>query len=173
MRLLTFLIIIPIVSVLVFSGCSLKKPDNTVVINDSEVTTIANNDCADLLNGVIEPFQDMQVFTDDSYTEVTITSREAWNVNELPDQVVELEGQGYVCYPLPLEFGEEDTSVAMEVMPAVTKVEWTCELYWSDYKYLEQSNVSEITALEGGGYSCSSQACFGESGDEEVVLCTK
>ncbi|MFC1721568.1 hypothetical protein ACFL0Z_01495 [Patescibacteria group bacterium] len=130
-------------------------------------------DCQNLLNGIIEPFKDLQVFTDASYTEVTTTSREDWDVQKLPEQVVNLEGQGYVCFPLPLEYSAEDSPVAMEVVQEVTEVEWICELYWDDYKYLELENTAEMADLASKGYSCVRETCFADSADGELILCTK
>jgi uncharacterized membrane protein YukC len=74
-------------------------------------------------DGSVATLQDVYVFEDTSYTEVTITSREHWDQERLPQQVIDLENEGYVCYPLPLEFDFDDSGA----VPAVTVVEWTCE----------------------------------------------
>ena len=122
--------------------------------------------CEDYLSGLYEPLADRQLFYDDKYTEVTMTSREYWDRSLLPKEVRELEEMGYMCYPMPLEFdgGEPEGDVLPE--PSVTMVEWSCELEYNEWEY-------SSTKLDGG-FTCEKQECWTDENDEDYVwLCTK
>jgi len=139
---------------------------------DGEVAIICDN----LINGVITPFKDFQTFTDTNYTEVTLTSRDSWDKNRLPRKVTQLEGQGYTCYPMPLEFDFDTPDPGVHSEPAVTKVEWTCELEYNDWKYLETSDTAGKQAAEQAGFTCEKEECFTAGpmiNDANVWLCTK
>ena len=141
---------------------------------DGEDIRIGMYDCQNLLNGAIEPLKDLQTFIDDKYTEVTITSREAWNKNKLPEQVLNLEKQNYKCYPMPLEFDYSDQEGDELIQPEVTTVEWQCELNYQKWQYLAIENTSQKTNLEKQGYKCEKEQCLGEGPeDNEVWLCAK
>lgn len=159
---------------LLFSGCKNDNSGNEInsLDDDGEAVVMATEACENLLNGAIEPCKDLQIFTDENYTEVTTTSRDYWDEELLPDRVKELEREEYNCFPLPLEFSNQDDQKGMEIISEVTKVEWTCELYWDDYRYLEPG-VAEIDELENQGYTCTTQSCFVDDEDGEVVLCAK
>ena len=160
-----------VIGVLALAGCQSSNTNQTIEVEGSrETVETAQETCRDLLNGVVEPFKDLQVFTDENYTEVTITSREAWDRERLPKQVGDWEDKGYTCFPLPLEFAATDTND--QGVQAVTKVEWSCELYWDDYEYLE-SGSARVAELEKAGYNCSAQSCLNDDGTGEVILCTK
>ena len=141
---------------------------------DASLDSINMNECISLLNGALIPFKDFQTFRDTKYTEVTITSREAWDKDRLPQQVIDFENEGYICYPMPSEFdyGEPDGVIVAE--PAVKEVEWTCELEYDDWKYLEGNDNAGKRAAEEAGFTCKKENCFtdGAAIDEASVwLC--
>ncbi len=141
--------------------------------NTGSDISFSGKDCTNLLNGTVEPFKDLQTFTDEKYTEVTITSRENWDKKRLPAQVIGFENKNYKCYPMPLEFsgGEAEGSVMPE--PSVTKVEWTCESKYDDWKYLK-SESSELPEYKKQGFDCEKQECFSKDSQSEFVwLCRK
>ena len=112
--------------------------------------------CDTLTNGVFLPVKDRQTFIDKTYTEVTITSREYWDKNKLPNQVLDLETIGYFCIPMPSEFGESNP-------PAVISVEWNCELEYEDYEYLSSDKERKQ------GFTCEKQTCLNKTGEEDFV----
>ncbi|MCD4761092.1 hypothetical protein K8R42_04300 [bacterium] len=141
---------------------------------DGEVAIIGTEECDNLVNGVIIPFKDFQQFTDTNYTEVTITSRNAWDKQKLPSKVIQLENQGYTCYPMPLEFDDSASDGGVYAEPAVTKVEWQCELEYDVYQYLSNDQASQKKILENQGYTCGKEECLTDSADSDFVwLCTK
>ncbi|MCF7845640.1 MAG: hypothetical protein K9L85_00195 [Candidatus Peribacteraceae bacterium] len=136
----------------------------------SEVATSSMENCEILLDGSSEPLRDFVSLTDTDYPEVTVTSRNAWDRSRLPAEITRLEDDAYSCLPLPVEFAEADDSSAE---PAVTKVEWQCELRYQNWKYLPEDSV-ELTSYEGEGFKCTRQACTTASGkNQSVWLCTK
>ena len=137
---------------------------------DGEDIKIGMHDCQNLLNNAIEPLKDLQEFIDDKYTEITIISREYWDKNKLPEQVLNLEKQGYKCYPLPVAFEGGNKLI----QPEVTAVEWQCELNYQKWQYLAIDNFSQKTNLEKQGYKCEKEQCLGEGPeDNEVWFCAK
>ena len=140
------------------------------------ISVVNTNECSTLLSGVITPFKDFQTFRDTKYTEVTITSREFWDKNKLPKQVIDLENKDYTCYPMPAEFegGELEGGVMAE--PVVTEVEWSCELEYNDWQYLEGNDTSGKQVAEKAGFTCEKQNCFTDGhmiNEAIVLLCTK
>ncbi len=152
-----------------------KKTFNSMVVSmkiyadlDGIVLHTGVSDCLNLLGGAIEPLKDLQTFIDDEYTEVSITSREYWDKDRLPEMVLELEEKTYDCYPAPLEF---DYSFRE---PAVTRVEWYCELKYEKWQYLSEENIAEKNDLEEQGYSCKIEECFGEDAEiNKIWFCSK
>ncbi len=134
--------------------------------NPKEVAT-----CGDLMAGVVTPLKDRQIFFDSNYNEVTITSRESWDQARLPKKVLNGEKSGYVCYPMPSEFDYADQIGDELAQPAVTKVEWSCELSYKEWHYVEESAVA---GMKGKGLICEKQNCLPDGGGEDFVwLCTK
>lgn len=141
---------------------------------DSETTKIGTEDCANLLNGTITPFKDLQSIVDSNYTEVTIISREFWNRKRLPKKVIDLEDAGYRCYPMPLEFDSNTPDDSVYSEPAVKTVEWQCELEFNDWKYFNKNDSSEIQTAEKSGYNCTEEKCFTNNTKQSSVwLCAK
>lgn len=130
--------------------------------------------CDNLLSGVLVPFEDQQTFTDENYTEVTLTSREYWDKNKLPKKVLSLEGEGYICYPMPLEFEDIDQSAGIRVEPVVKKVQWDCELKYRYHEYVSSDDPTRKQELEKQGFSCEVEDCLDEDKNPVFVwLCTK
>jgi|TARA_Y100000031_G_scaffold57116_1_gene64776 hypothetical protein len=128
--------------------------------------------CKNLLNNVIVPLRDYQAIYDTDYTEVTITSREAWDKKRLPTQVVELQNEGYTCDPVPEEFDYSHQEGDMLAQPAVTKVQWNCELPYQDYRYIPAGENERKQAYEEKGYMCEREPCLNEKERESFVwLC--
>ena len=133
-----------------------------------------NISCINLLEGTTTPLRDKLFFIDKSYTEVTITSREAWDINRLPKRVKDLENIGYICYPMPYEFEETEQETSIQAEPAVKSVEWDCELEYNDYKYLSKETINQKNNLELKGYSCEKKLCKDSKDQDSFVwLCTK
>ena len=142
----------------------------------TEQVSFGSFSCSNLLAGASTPFKDLQTFFDEEYTEVTITSREFWDRNKLPKQVLDLENKKYTCYPMPAEFEDNEPEGGVMAEPAVTEVEWTCELEYNDWKYLEGNDTTGKQATEKAGFTCEKQNCFtdGPMINEAIVwLCTK
>ena len=130
--------------------------------------------CANMTNGVTTPLKDKETFLDENYTEVTITSRDAWDIKRLPAQVTSLEKNGYSCFPMPFEIEEEDLSVGMNIQPAVISVQWDCELEYDDYSFVDAGASLAKKQLEGQGYVCEKQECIDDSEKESFVwLCSQ
>jgi len=132
--------------------------------------------CTNFTSGVTIPLKDRQVFLDEDYTEVTITSREAWDKSQLPAQVLELEKKNYVCSPMPFEIEREDRDLVVNAQPAVTKVEWSCELEYKDfnYKYISSQNLDHKNILEDQNFGCEKRTCLDRNDEEDFVwFCTK
>lgn len=151
-------------------GNSFNQIAASFKLEENEDSRTSTQECLDLINGVIEPLADLQTFTDDKYTEVTITSRDAWDPRKLPEKVTQFQSQNYTCYPMPLEF--ENGTGGAEL--AVTKVQWTCELKYDTWQYLESGNTSQKTTYENRGYTCIKEDCFLEFSQWGFVwLCYK
>ena len=144
------------------------KMDKTLYAEENKIL------CSNYLNGVLTPLK-MEQFTDNKYTEVTMTSRNHWDKSRLPKDVLKFENLGYTCTPMPLEFegGEEENGVVSE--PIVTKVQWNCELEYKNYKYLSDDKNIEKDNLEKQGYTCKKEFCLdGATNIENYVwLCAK
>ena len=133
-------------------------------------------ECIYLLADVFPPLNDIKIFFDDQYTEVTITSREAWDQARLPKDVVNLEAKNYTCYPIPIEFDGGEAEGDVLPQPSVTMVEWSCELEYNEWEYVENKNVSK---WEANGFVCNKEDCLNDIVDQYVSvedfvwLCTK
>jgi hypothetical protein len=128
----------------------------------------------ELLGGLFTPFKDLQRFADDNYTEVVITSREAWDRTRLPERVLELEEKGYICTPYPekYEYGHAEGDILPQ--PAVKTVHWECALPYNDYKYLDSKEIAKKEALERQGYACKKEECLDENNQMTFVwFCNK
>lgn len=141
---------------------------------NAEESIAGTEECQNLLNGVVEPLKDLQIFEDEQYPEVTVTSRESWDKNKLPKQVLTLEDSNYQCYPMPLKFEESRPEPGMNVEPAVKEVRWQCELKYQIWQYLAAENLTKKGELEKEGYSCKKESCFKEGTEMgDIWLCTK
>lgn len=141
---------------------------------DGEEVITGGDGCEDLLGGLLTPLKDLQSFEDEIYTEVTITSRDAWDKEKLPKKVLELEEKGYVCSPEVLEFEETSQVPGMRIEPAVKIVGWNCELEYKEWRYLESTALEEKDTLEKQGYTCEKRNCLGEEeGENFVWFCYK
>ena len=128
-------------------------------------------ECSDILAGIFLPLKDRKIFFDDKYTEVTITSRDAWDQSRLPKEVIDLEAKNYECFPIPSEFDGGEAEGDMLPQPEVTMVEWSCEMEYEEWEYIEKENVSR---WESDGFACSKQDCWtDDAGEDFVWLCTK
>ena len=129
--------------------------------------------CDELIDGVYIPLKDLKDIYDSDYTEVTTTSRDAWDRSRLPEEVVQLENVGYACYPMPIEFDNGEPEGDVLPQPEVTMVEWSCELEYEDWKYI---NGLEFTYPPDSlkEYNCIKQDCWRDDvGESNVWLCTK
>lgn len=141
---------------------------------EGDIYTQGWEGCENLLSGAAVPLKDLQTFLDENYTEVTETSREYWDAERLPEKVLESENQGYKCYPMPFEYGEALESPGMHVLPEVTKVQWTCELEYTDWQYVESWDLDKKISLEKQGYTCEEKGCLDSEGKQSFVwLCTR
>lgn len=138
-----------------------------------QITTPQNNNqlelCSNLINNLTTPLKDKQTFIDDQYPEVTLTSRESWDKQKLPKQVLSLENNGYKCYPIPDEYYQNQQPPGINIQPAVKSVEWNCELEYQDYQYLKRENSSLKKKLENQGYTCQKQKCFNDNQKETFI----
>ena len=105
-----------------------EQNENFEIIKDSFTTSASNDitnmsECTNLINGVLVPLKDLQTFRDTKYTEVTITSRDSWDKDRLPEKVVSLENKNYVCYPMSTEFDHDESEGDVMAEPAVTEVD--------------------------------------------------
>ncbi|MBU0767318.1 hypothetical protein KKF55_06110 [Patescibacteria group bacterium] len=129
--------------------------------------------CSDLLSGVLTPLKDRQIFYDDKYTEVTMTSKDAWDRNRLPSRVIELESKGYDCFPMPSEFSGGEAEGDVLPQPEVTMVEWSCELEYEEWEYLQGLETMQPPD-SFRDYNCAKQDCWmDDAGESYVWLCTK
>lgn len=129
--------------------------------------------CHNLLNRLASPIKDQQTFSDTEYTEVTTTSRESWDKGRLPQKVVDLENENYTCSPLPVNIDNSGVEDSVSSQPAVEKVEWKCDLEYTDWQYLAE-NDPKLANLEDDNYDCQKEACLDEDDSESSVwLCTK
>lgn len=155
---------------------TIVNPKASSGVENIETSVELSTVCTTFTGGVVTPLKDRQVFTDNSYTEVTITSREAWDKSKLPKKVLELEKENYTCSPMPLEFKQDNRELAINAQPAVTSVEWSCELEYKsfNYKYLNSQNLDHKNILEDQNFNCEKQACL-DKGDKEdfVWLCVR
>ncbi|MBU0650060.1 hypothetical protein KKG63_02570 [Patescibacteria group bacterium] len=130
--------------------------------------------CATLLNGSVVPLKDLQTFLDSVYTEVTITSREFWDQARLPGLVKELQAKNYTCYPMPHEMGTGSQEQDSQAVPAVKTVQWSCELQYNAYKYIQEDDAKAVADYQLQGYACEKEYCLDDSNnDGSVWLCTK
>lgn len=137
-------------------------------LSDASSAALGTEQCENLLLGAVTPLQDLQTFSDTEYTEVTMTSREYWNRNMLPTQVPNLESRGYDCYPMPGAFGDSDGSA----QPEVTRVDWSCELEYDDWKYVDTD--ADKRSAEQAGYTCVTESCTkADNTMSGVWRCTK
>lgn len=125
--------------------------------------------CENLLAGLLIPLKDFQSFEDEIYTEVVITSRDAWDKEKLPKKVIELEEDGYICSPQVLEFEETFQVPGMHIEPEVKKVGWNCELEYEEWEYLDKDDLKREQSLEKKGYTCKKQDCLGEKGQLDYI----
>ncbi len=129
--------------------------------------------CDDFVAGVFTPLKDRQIFYDDKYTEVTITSYEAWDRDRLPTQVTNLESRGYDCFPMPSDFDGGEAEGDVLPQPEVTMVEWSCELEYEEWEYLQGLEAMQPPD-KFKEYSCSKEDCWSDDGSDGYVwLCTK
>jgi len=129
--------------------------------------------CHNLLNRLAAPLKDQQTFSDTEYTEVTTTSRENWDEVRLPADVIDLQNKNYTCSPLPADIDNTQDTNTTSSQPAVSKVEWKCDLEYSDWQYLELDDP-KIATLEEDNYSCKKQDCLNDENNlSSVQLCTK
>jgi hypothetical protein len=146
----------------------------TLEIDNQDYRGNAKVSCKNYINGVVAPLQDRQTFTDKTYTEVTMISKENWDRSRLPTKVADLESLDYTCYSMPSEFKEADQTASIDIQPEVTLVEWTCELEYTDYQYISSSDNNQRQNLESKGYYCEKEACFLEDNrDSYVWMCAK
>ena len=130
--------------------------------------------CVNMIGGVTRPLKDRETFLDENYTEVTITSRDAWDVRRLPKQVTTLEKKGYECFPMPFEFDDVGQSAGINIEPAVTSVQWNCELEYDDYSFVKSSADAAKQKLERQGYACEKRECIDDSQKKSFAwLCSK
>jgi hypothetical protein len=142
-------------------------------LKNPETFQSGQNMCSNLLSGVISPLKDIQTFLDKNYSQVTLTSREYWDQNKLPKQVIDLENQEYICYPMPFEMETEESETGINAQPAVQTVQWDCELEYQKYQYLEAEN-NKKSDLETQGYECEQQSCLDNNQEQVYVwLCAK
>jgi len=131
---------------------------------ESAAPTKLKSACSNFIGGAVTPLQDTQDFIDNNYTEVTLISREEWNISELPEKVLELEKENYICSP------------TLSAQPVTTGVEWSCELEYKsfNYKYLNGQNLDHKNILKDQGFSCEKQVCLDKNDQEDFVwLCVK
>lgn len=154
-----------IILILGIAGCKDKEEDKRPTSSD---TIQQEERCDNLLKGIVAPLEDLQTFEDESYPEVTTTSRYEWDKERLPQKVLDLEGQGYICNPLPLDMQGEEVP-GMHIQPAVTRVQWICELQYVNYQYIEKDNQESRASYEEMGYNCEKKECLDQEGQESFV----
>ncbi len=140
---------------------------------DEEIT-FSGQDCTNLLNGLMEPLKDRQVFMDENYTEVTTISTENWDKERLPQKVNNLEDKNYTCYPIPFEYSDQLSGGGINAQPEVIKVKWSCELEYDQWYYLSQDQSTLLSSYRSEGFNCQKRECFSENGQIDFVwLCSK
>lgn len=140
-----------------------------VSLNEGEAFIFGHEGCEPLLSGAVVPLKDLQTFLDEKYVEVVITSRDYWDKDKLPPKVLELEGQDYMCYPMPFEFEEASETPGVHAPPAVKKVQWTCELEHTDWQYLEGRATEKKIELGKQGYTCEQKYCLDKNAEQSFV----
>lgn len=129
--------------------------------------------CNVLLNNTV-PLKDKQTFLDTEYPAVTITSRESWDQSKLPQRVIDLEKKEYTCIPMPFEMDYGKKVSGINAQPEVKSVEWSCDLEYEDYKYLEKNKEGEKNNLIKQSYNCEKQNCEENDLSQSYAwLCTK
>ena len=185
---LVSLVVIPVLCI----GCSAQQVgEKQTSAKEQKVQTQKEQDregivlgklnlCRNLTNNVTMILKDFQTVDDEAYTEVTITSPDAWDRERLPGEVLELEAEGYSCKPIPLEIemptdiGDSDEADRIHPEPMVTKVRWNCELEYTGHKYLKGDSLDEKKALEEKGYKCAKIDCCGDNSQKDFVwFCSK
>jgi len=127
--------------------------------------------CRECLAGISVPPKDFQVVDDKSYTEVVIIDSAEWDTDKLPKKVVGLQGKGYICSPVPVEFGPVSKSTGQ---PSIKVVRWECALRYNDYRHLGSLEQDKMNSLVKDGYSCKKVPCIDERGLEDYVwFCAK
>ncbi|MFW6149837.1 MAG: hypothetical protein ACOC6D_08260 [Atribacterota bacterium] len=131
-------------------------------LNGEEVFISGHEMCVNLLNNASVPLQDLQTFLDQSYTEITTISREYWDEHKLPEKVLELQAQGYTCYPMPFEVEQQE----------VKTIEWSCELEYGQWEYISKDNLERKLELINQGYDCEKRICYTNQSQQSFVwLC--
>ncbi len=131
-------------------------------LNGKEVFISGHEMCVNLLNNASVPLQDVQTFLDKNYTEVSTISRAYWDQNKLPEKVLELQDQDYTCYPMPFEIDQDE----------VKTIQWTCELEYAQWEYIDKENFEQKAELIDQGYNCEKRICFTNQSQQSFVwLC--
>ena len=145
-----------------------SKMIKSFVINDDldEDIIFGGQECSLLLSDAIVPLEDRQTFIDTNYTEVSMTSRNSWDMDRIPDQVIDLESKGYQCFPMPFEFDYSEGEESVLSQPVVKSIEWSCELNYREYEYLSSLENKK------DGYTCEEMACIGNDNQQDsIYLC--
>jgi len=148
-----------------------KRMQESMDLSDSDDISFDNmhTACATYLNNSIEPLKDLKNFIDDKYTGVTLTERASWDKDLLPKDVVDLEEMGYTCYPMPYEMEPQKNVPGMHIAPEVTSVEWTCELAYDEFEYLDKDADDRRATLASQGFSCEKKYCQDDVGNDSYV----
>ncbi|MEA3355517.1 MAG: hypothetical protein U9Q63_03480 [Patescibacteria group bacterium] len=140
------------------------------IFGNQDVNKVA---CSNFLNGVIIPMTDKQDFIDTEYVEVTMTSREAWDKEKLPEKVTRFEASGYKCFPMPNEMGEVKAEPGMNVQPEVKSILWECEKEPNTYYFINRTNLADKAKYEAQGLVCKKESCLTETNEDSFVwLCS-
>jgi len=133
-----------------------------VSLDGEEVFVSGHEMCEALLNNSSIPLEDLQTFLDDTYNEVTTISREDWQRDRLPEQVLALEKQNYTCYPMPFEMEQGE----------VKNIQWSCELEYEEWEYISKDNPQRKIEMADQGYECEKRICFTNQSQQSFVwLC--
>lgn len=158
------IIIIAIAIVLIIAGIFWMQMDQYregyyLGYGDQEIAS-----CSSLLDESIEPLAGYQTIEDQNYVDVTTTPRYDWDDARLPAEVLAWESEGYSCYPMPLEFNDDNS---------VETVLWECEIPFVDYSYLDPTHTEIAKTFESGRYTCGLVPCLASDGsNDELILCT-
>lgn len=165
--------------IVVFSGFMVyffgfRVLDREIDTSDTVLRT-GVHDCQNMLSGAVKPMKDFDMFIDEEYLEVTITSQEEWDEDRIPLGVLERQGEGYTCYPAPMEYDYSDgNESALHIQPAVTRVQWNCELEYEEYTYIAKNDISGKETAEREGFECNKEECFSDVGEFDTIwLCAK